>query len=73
MLADLVLSAAELVALTGYRTAPRQLAELKRQGFYRARQSPTTGRVILERAHFESVSSGAPKPKAPPKLHMVGT
>ncbi len=54
----LVLSADELVALTGYRRPSDQLAELHRQGFSRARRSASSGAIILERAHYEAVARG---------------
>lgn len=57
-MSGLVLDADELVALTGYRRPADQLAELKRQGFSRARRSAATGTVILERAHYEAVARG---------------
>jgi hypothetical protein len=62
---DLILTPAELKALTGYRQPSTQLAELKRQGFWRARRS-VTGRVIVERSHYEAVcrgEQGQPAPK----------
>ena len=63
---QLILSAAEVEALTGYRRADKQLGELHRQGYWRARRSPTSGAVILERAHAEAVQRGevAPRPAA---------
>lgn len=64
-LAGLVLTADELHQLTGYRQPTAQLAELKRQGFWRARRS-VTGGVILERSHYEAVcrgEQGQPAPK----------
>ncbi|WP_119154186.1 DUF4224 domain-containing protein [Caldimonas tepidiphila] len=60
------LTPAELHAVTGYRRADRQLAELHRQGFYRARRSPVTGAVILEREHYAAVCSGAARPATTP-------
>lgn len=57
---------AEIVEVTGgYKRPGDQLAELKRQGFYRARASRITGRIVLERAHYDSVCAGrdAPAPK----------
>lgn len=53
----------ELVTVTGgYRQAAAQLKELHRQGFYRARRAPITGRVILERAHYDAVTAGGIQP-----------
>lgn len=63
---SLILTAAEVESLTGYRRPDKQLAELRRQGYWRARRSPTSGAVIVERAHAEAVQRGevAPKPAA---------
>ncbi|MGB3882042.1 MAG: hypothetical protein WA955_15840 [Diaphorobacter nitroreducens] len=55
---SLVLSELEVQSLTGYKRAKDQIPELHRQGFFRARQSRSTGAVILERAHYEAVCSG---------------
>lgn len=57
-----VLSNEEIQALTQYRRPAQQLAELQRQGFYRARRGPVSGRVILERAHYEAVCSTGATP-----------
>ncbi|GAA4424587.1 hypothetical protein [Acidovorax lacteus] len=54
---SIVLDDTEIQALTGYKRAKEQLPELHRQGFYRARQSRSTGAVILERAHYDAVCS----------------
>lgn len=54
---DLVLSDAELRALTKYARAGQQLEELRRRGFYRARRA-RDGSVVLERAHYEAVCAG---------------
>lgn len=64
---DTTLSAAEVERITGYKRAADQLPELHRQGFYRARRSPTTGRIILERAHYDAVCAGA-RPANEPKV-----
>lgn len=53
-----VLEKNELQAITGYKPAKKQLEELHSAGFYRARISPTTGAVILERAHYNAVCAG---------------
>ena len=54
------LSRDEIVSLTGgYRKPAKQLAELHRQGFHRARRSMLTGQVVLERAHYEAVCRGS--------------
>ena len=57
-LSGIALSDQELVELTGYKQPAKQLAELKRQGFWRARRS-ILGAVVLERIHYEAVSQGA--------------
>ncbi len=56
--AELLLSDAELVALTGYKRASEQIAELHRQGFSRARRN-RLGKIVLERTHFRGVLSRA--------------
>lgn len=66
-----VLTHDELVKLTGYTQHTKQLAELLRQGFFRARRSRITGHVILERPHYEAVCRGqAQTQELPrPRLH----
>ncbi len=59
------LSADEIESVTGYRRQADQLAELHRQGFYRARLSPTRARVILERVHYDAVCAGSGPSKSP--------
>ena len=54
----ITLSAAELVDITGYAQPAKQLQALLAMGYWRARRSPTTGAVILERAHQEAVARG---------------
>ena len=73
----IILTTDEVAAVTGYRTPKRQLAELHRQGFYRARIG-ATGNVIVERAHCDAVSAGAKPAKEPtvrnpfePKLRLA--
>lgn len=56
---SIILSEAELESVTQYKRACDQIPELIRRGFYRARVSKTTGRVILERAHYDAVVRGA--------------
>jgi hypothetical protein len=69
----ITLSEDELHALTGYRMPSKQLEELHRQGFVRTRRHPLSGRVVLERPHFEAVSRGTygrpekPDPTALPR------
>ena len=53
----LTLTPAELLDLTRYSQPSRQLAELHRQGFWRARLT-RMGDVLLERAHYEAVAQG---------------
>lgn len=55
---SILVSHDELVKLTGYRRHAEQIRELKRQGFWRARQARGDGYVILERAHYEAVCAG---------------
>ena len=54
---SVILTADELVALTTYTQPARQLRELHRQGFSRARIG-RTGAVILERVHYLAVIKG---------------
>ena len=60
----IILTSEELARVTGYRTSKRQLKELHRQGFYRARIA-ATGNVILERAHYDAVCAGNKPAKEP--------
>lgn len=72
----LTLSPDEIRDLTRYKQPARQLAELHRQGYWRARRD-RLGRVILERAHYDAVCAGTAKdadmsPKLrPPRLRTV--
>lgn len=67
---SLILSVEELREITGYARPARIITELLRLGFYRARVSPTTGRVLLERAHYDAVCSGhAADSEAPARPH----
>jgi len=61
----MLLTKEELQSLTGYKRPADQVAELRRQGFYRARTSPTTGSAILERAHYDAICAGARAPNEP--------
>lgn len=47
----------ELAEITGYRQPAAQLRVLRERGYWRAWQA-STGRVVLERAHYEAVCSG---------------
>lgn len=60
---DLTLSNEEIRQLTGFIQATRQLEELHRLGFWRARR----GRVgiILEREHYRAVCAGPSRPDRP--------
>lgn len=61
-MSDLRLSEQELIEITDYHQPAKQLEVLKEQGFWRARRSVVTGRVVLERAHYEAVCAGETKP-----------
>jgi hypothetical protein len=61
-MASLNLTEGELVQASGGHTQPRrQLTELHRRGFWRARLN-MKGRVDLERTHYEAVCRGALPP-----------
>lgn len=60
---DILLTAAELVTLTGYRSPAAQLRELHRQGYTRACR-PRLGPVVLPRAHYEAVNAANPAAQA---------
>ena len=70
----IVLDDDELRAITRYSQPCKQLAELHRQGFYRARMG-RVGVVLLERAHYEAVCAGRVVAEAPhvrpPKLRSA--
>lgn len=57
---DLTLSEANIIELTGYTQASRQLDDLHDQGFWRARLRG--GRVVLEWEHYRAVCAGATPP-----------
>lgn len=64
-MSDLKLTEEELVDVAGGLTQPRrQLAELRANGFWRARLG-RDGRVVLERAHYQAVCAGALPPGTP--------
>ena len=63
------LSPDELERITGYKRAVDQLPELHTQGFYRARRSPTSGHIILERAHYDAVCAGS-RPANEPRVRV---
>lgn len=54
----LTLSQSEVQLLTGYKIPSKQLQELRLRGFSRAYQN-RSGKIIVERAHFEAVAAGA--------------
>lgn len=56
-MSELVLSQADVEALTGYENATKQLQVLHRRGYHRAFIN-RLGRVVLERAHYEAVARG---------------
>ena len=75
---DITLTPAEIQQIAGgYKRPGDQLAELHRQGFYRARIGKVTRQVILERPHYDAVSAGAGQQSkadstgARPKLRSV--
>lgn len=64
-----MLSTKEIRYITGYVQPSRQLEELRRQGFWRARRD-RLGQVILERAHYQAVCAGmAGQPAANDSQH----
>lgn len=65
----LILTQAELVALTGYRRPHEQLAELLRRGYHRAHRN-RLGEVVLTRAHYDAVERGA-APAHRPKVRLL--
>lgn len=57
---DPLLADEEIRRITGgYSQPAKQLAELRRQGFWRARRSRVDGSIILEREHYNAVCRGA--------------
>lgn len=71
---NLLLTPDELRDLTGYKQPAAQLTELHRQGYWRARRAPITGRVLLERAHYEAVARGIdqqPADRRAPRLRAA--
>lgn len=61
----------------GYKRPGDQLRELHRLGFWRARLAKVTNEVILERPHYDAVSTGVAQaqPRRPqvraPQLRQV--
>jgi hypothetical protein len=54
---ELLVTEGEIQTLTGYKRPSRQVDELRRRGFHRARRNHA-GQVILERAHYDAVCTG---------------
>lgn len=65
----LTLTQAELISITGYRQPAAQLRALQSRGFWLARRAPMTGRVILDRAHYQAVCAGADRGPAANSPH----
>lgn len=61
---SIVLTPDELMTLTGYKMAARQLVELHRAGFHRARIG-MAGKVILERSHYQAICAGQQQREKP--------
>lgn len=59
---SIVLSPEELQAVTGYKRPHDQLKVLHKLGFYRARIGAVTRQVVLERAHYDAISTGRVTP-----------
>jgi len=53
----ILISRKRIIEITGYRTASKQVASLRKHGFTRARVN-AKGKVILERAHYDAVCTG---------------
>ena len=74
MAGDLLMTREEVRRISGgYSQPAKQLAELLRQGFWRARRARITGDVILERAHYEAVCSGQERTPAQAVRHAAPT
>lgn len=65
-MSELVLSEADVEALTGYSNATKQLQVLHRRGYHRAFIN-RLGCVVLERAHYEAVARGEAQTTTAPK------
>lgn len=70
-MSDDTIPAEQIERMTGYKQAARQLTELHRQGFWRARRARVTGEVILERPHYDAVSAGLPQGSKPANQPML--
>ena len=78
-LPTILLDEGEVRALAGgYVRADKQLRELHARGFTRARRSPLSGRIVLERSHYLAVTVGTsqreaqnvPRPNWTRRRHM---
>lgn len=54
---SIILTKEEIEQITGYTQATKQLNVLQRRGFLRA-YIDRNGRVVLERNHYDAVTSG---------------
>lgn len=69
---DYFVSATVIEKMTGYQIVSKQLEELHRQGFWRARIN-RAGVVVLEQAHYQAVCAGtAVAPVRTPRLRDSG-
>lgn len=64
---SLTLSEDEIRELTHYQWPSMQLKALHKRGFFRARISERTGKVLLERDHYLAVCAG-PAPSTSPRV-----
>ena len=67
----LTLSQSEVQQITGYKIASKQLQELRRRGFWRAYQN-RSGKVVIERAHFQAIAAAGLPGGAAPLGHEGG-
>ena len=58
---EILLSDADVEALTGYSIATKQLQVLHHRGFHRAYIN-RRGQVVLERSHYEAITRGEAQP-----------
>lgn len=68
--ADILVSPEQIATMTGYKQPSRQVAELRRQGFVRARLN-REGVAVLERAHYDAVCRGDSKGSDAPQLRFA--
>lgn len=67
---NMTLESEEIEKITGYKRPADQLVELRKQGFHRARRSPTTGNIILEREHYVAVCAGYRPQNSSPRVRV---